>query len=186
MRCISPESTASVTLVLTIPQIPPIDFSFLLSAFDDDAVVPEGHLDVRDRFAALEYRLARMPEGVGIDRKYSPELALVHPHPKQFAAHEAVIELQVSVFERHDNDVVVIVISNCSCHRTRCFGFQPPRLDRLSTGHKERHHGYGHVAVNGCLQHGAFAALAVNPGRPALGRIVLSADNLSPNRFRTV
>src|SRR5262245_59055188 len=114
MRYISPESTGSVALILTIPQILHIDFPFLLSTFEEDAVAAEIHLDITKHFAAFEYRLTRTSERVGIHGKYSPEVAIFHSHPKQFTAHEAVVEFQISVFNAHHYDILVTLISNCS------------------------------------------------------------------------
>src|SRR5262245_53151281 len=148
MRCMSPESTGLMALKLTIPQIPHINLSFLLSAFDEDAVFPETNLDVRNYVRAFKNRLPRVSERIGVHGQESPKDSLLHSHPEEFTAHEVVVELQISVFIGHHCDIVVIANSNCSSNRMPGVCFQPTRLDWLGTRHQEGHHGYGRIAVN--------------------------------------
>src|SRR5262245_9819015 len=148
MRWRSPESTGLMALKLRIPQIPHINLSFLFSAFDEDAVFPETHLDVRNYLRAFKNGLPCVPECIGVHSQESTKGSVLHPHPEEFTTHEVVVELQISVFEGHHCNIVVIATSNRTSNRTCGVCFQPARLHWLKTGYEKGHHGNGRTAVN--------------------------------------
>src|SRR5262249_36286722 len=114
MRC---RSTASVTLKLTIPQIPHINFPFVFASFDDYAVFPEVGLDVWNRLLALEQHFAPIAKRVGIHRQQPLEITVFQPHPEKLTAHDAIDETKIAVLDAHHSDVIVIPIANHSRER---------------------------------------------------------------------
>src|SRR6516165_8711277 len=104
-------STASVTLKLTIPQIPHIHVPFILSTvFDHDPTVPEICLHVWNRLLALEKGSVAELERVGIYSQQPANIPVLQAHPEQLSAHSAIEQVQITVHCRCHCDVVEIPI----------------------------------------------------------------------------
>src|SRR5437773_9431728 len=138
MRC---RSTGSVTLKLYIPQIPHINFPFVVASFDDYAAVPEVCLDVYDGLLTFEDSLAGIAEGVGIHRQQTAEVAVFHSHPKELNAHHAIDEMKIAVLDRRYRHVIVIPVSDHRSERVPCIGTQSSAMHRRSARNLEGHHG---------------------------------------------
>src|SRR5262249_13836819 len=141
MRSIRSGSTGSVTLKLTIPQIPHIYFPLVVfTMFDNDPVLPEIGLDIWNGLFTLEHDFVAMLEGAGIYRQQSGKIAFLHPHPKNPPPHHTTQHVLSAVHPRGHGDVIKSPIPDAGGTGGTGVPLQPPRFDRLAARHQKRHH----------------------------------------------
>src|SRR5215813_4771113 len=108
MRSTSGRSTRSVTLKLTIPQIPHIHFSLIsyyllstvaLAFFNHNSVVPEVGLNIRNGLWTVEHCFSGMPEKLSICSQQPAKVAVLRSQPEELSAHGAIHDLQIAVFD---------------------------------------------------------------------------------------
>src|SRR5262245_38083979 len=118
MRSTRPRSTGSLALKLTIPQIPHINLTLMLGSFNNHAVLAEVRLYQRSRIFMLEDSLPGVAERVRVNSQHSAKPSLLHPHPKEFAAHNAIEEMHLAVFQRDHGNVFKLTVANRSSNHT--------------------------------------------------------------------
>src|SRR5262249_28273946 len=179
MRSMSCASTRSVTLKLTIPQIPHIHFSLIsyyslravaLAFFNHNSVFPEMSLNIRNDLRRIEHCFAAIPERSSVYSHQSPKISVLRPQPEELSTHHAIHEIQIAIFNCNHNDVVIITNPHRRCDRLAGIRFEAARWGNVLTGNQERHHGYRCDSPDGRSQHRAWPALTVPLGRPALNR----------------
>src|SRR5215471_10928882 len=115
MRSMSCPSTRSVTLKLTIPQIPHINLSLIsyyllravaLALFNHYSFFPEMSLNIGNDLRRIKHCLTGITERSGVYSHQSPKIAVLGPQPEELAAHHAVHKMQITVIDCHDNDIV--------------------------------------------------------------------------------
>src|SRR5215470_10473440 len=126
MRSMSCPSTRSVTLKLTIPQIPHINFSLIsyyllravaLALFNHYSVFPEMSLDIGNDLRRIEHCFTAIPERSSVYSHQPPKIAVLRPQPEELSAHHAVHKMQIAIFNYHNNDIVILTNPHRRCDR---------------------------------------------------------------------
>src|SRR5215471_15884213 len=117
MRSMSCPSTRSVTLKLTIPQIPHINLSLIsyyllravaLTLFNHNSFFPEMSLNIGDDLRRIEDCFTSIPERSSVYSHQSAKVAVLRPQPEKLSAHHAIHKMQIAIFNGHDDDIVIV------------------------------------------------------------------------------